>query len=101
LKGSDSVPNTPATFRRRSSLRLRLPLLISALIVMVVATFLGVAYREVRTTLLQAAGTRAQGAADQLATLLAQSAQQRLSEIRRLAGDPALREYLRMPSDDA
>jgi PAS domain S-box-containing protein len=82
-----------------SSLRLRLPLLISVLIVILVATFLGVAYREVKATLLQSATARAQGAADQLAGLLTQSTQQRLAEMDRMAGEPATREFLQTPDD--
>jgi PAS domain S-box-containing protein len=84
-----------------SSLRLRLPLLISLLVVIVVATFLGVAYREVRATLLQSATARAQGAADQLASLLAQSILQRFAEMDRMAEEPAVRELLQTPSDRA
>src|SRR2546428_13308485 len=83
------------------SLRLRLPLVISVFIAAVLTTFLLVAFRQVESALLQAGGARAQGAADQLATLLTQSTQQRLADIeraaRRLAGLPDLQKSHRTP----
>jgi PAS domain S-box-containing protein len=85
----------------RYSLRWRLPLLMGTLMVLIIATFLGIAYREVQANLLQATATRAQGIADQLAGLFTQSAQQRLSEIRRVARQPALTRLLRNPGDEA
>jgi hypothetical protein len=54
----------------KDSLRLRLPLLISVLLVAVVTTFLWAAYREVEATLIHAGGERAKGAADQVAHLI-------------------------------
>jgi signal transduction histidine kinase len=90
---------TPTTSRARDSLRWRLPLVIAAVIVVVVGTFLGSAYREVKASLLQAAGVRAQGAANQLASLLAQSTQQRLGELRRIATHASLRDYLEHPGE--
>ncbi len=83
------------------SLRLRLPVIMSALITVVLATFLWVAYRQVESALLQAGGARAQGAADQLANLLAQSTQQRLGDLERAARSSAVREFLQQPSDSA
>src|SRR3989442_15365726 len=73
------VTRTP--LRPHHSLRWRLPLLISALITAVLATFLWVAYRGVERTLIDSAGVRAQGVADQLGSLMAQSAQQRRNEV--------------------
>ena len=81
------------------SLRLRLPLIISAFIAVVLTTFLLVAYRQVENALLQAGGARAQGAADQLATLLTQSTQQRIADLQRAARSSAVLAYLRRPSD--
>ena len=49
----------PIASRARDSLRWRMPLVVEAVIVIVVGTFLGVAYREVRASLMQAAGVRA------------------------------------------
>src|SRR6266850_924516 len=81
------------------SLRLRLPIIISAFIAAVLSTFLWVAFRQVESALLQAGGARAQGAADQLATLLAQQAQQRLADLQRAARSSAVLAYLQHPSD--
>jgi signal transduction histidine kinase len=83
----------------RHSLRWRLPLLVSSLIAGVLAVFVWAAHREVERTLVSAGAERAQGAADQLATLLAQSARQRLAELRRVARDPQLARYLQNPAD--
>jgi PAS domain S-box-containing protein len=85
----------------RYSLRWRLPLLLATLIALILSAFLGVAVREVRANLLQTAGTRAQAIADQLAGLLTQSTQQRLTEFRRVARQPAVRRVLRNPTDEA
>jgi signal transduction histidine kinase len=74
-----------------------MPLVIEAVIVIVVGTFLGVAYREVRASLMQAAGVRAQGTANQLASITAQSTQQRYIELRHTAAHAALREYIQHP----
>jgi PAS domain S-box-containing protein len=80
-------------------LRVRLPLLLGGLILFVLAVFLGVAYYEVERTLVHAGGARAQAAADQLANLLAQSAQQRLVDVRGAAGADAVRHVLQQPTD--
>jgi signal transduction histidine kinase len=79
---------------RADSLRLRLPLLISALIAVSLIAFLSVSYQQVQRELLRAGDARAQAVADQLANLLVQSAQQQLGEARRIAQDPAVRGYL-------
>ena len=84
----------------RYSLRVRLPLLIATLILIVLAIFLGVAYYEVERTLVQAGGARAQSAADQLANLLAQSAQQRLTDVRGAAGADPVRRVLWHQTDE-
>jgi PAS domain S-box-containing protein len=83
----------------RRSLRVRVPLLICSVVVVVLAVFLGVAFREVEQTLVRSAEARAQIAADQLAGLLTQSAQQRLSEIRRAADTAVVRDVVQHPSD--
>ncbi len=87
------------TARVWNSLRWRLPLVMAALILVVVGVFLALAYREVRSGLMLAAGTRARGAADQIANLLAQSTQQRLIELREVADDQAVREFLEHQTD--
>src|SRR5205823_4956194 len=84
-----------------ASLRWRLPLLIATLIIAVLTTFLWTAYREVEHSLLQAAGIRALAASDQLALLLAQSTQQRLTDIRRAARTAAVRECVERRSQSA
>jgi signal transduction histidine kinase len=63
----------------------------ASLIGLVIAAFVAVAYREVRTSLVQAAAVRAQATADQLAGLFVQMTQQRLIELQRLAGHPSVR----------
>ena len=79
----------------RRSLRHRLPIVASVLISGVLSAFLWVAYLEVESALVQAGGSRAQGVADQLASLLAESARQRLRDVQRIARQPAIRGYLR------
>jgi len=81
------------------SLRLRLPLIMSAFIAAVLTMFLWVSYRQVENALLEAGGARAQGAADQLATLLMQSAQQRMTDLQRAARSSAVLAYLQDPGD--
>src|SRR5687767_4516630 len=81
------------------SLRLRLPLFISSLIAVSLGAFLTVSFHQVRAELLRAGQARAQAAADQLGALLAQSAQQQVTEAQRAAQDPAVRTYLERPVD--
>jgi signal transduction histidine kinase len=73
----------------------------AALIVVVAGTVLLLAFREVQSTLLAAAAIRTHSAADQIASLLAQSTQQRLLELRTVANDDVLRSFVEHPSDDA
>ena len=99
MRASDPIVTagrTPA----RYSLRWRLPLVLAASLGIVITAFLAVAYREVKGTLLQAAGTRAQATADQLAGLFVQSTQQRLNELQRMANHATLRELLEHPTDE-
>ena len=83
------------------SLRFRLPLIICALIAVSLVAFLSVSFQQVQRALLQAGEARAQAASDQLASLLAQSSQQRLTEVRRIARDGAVRAYLDQPAETA
>jgi PAS domain S-box-containing protein len=93
------------TFRQFSgssvfrSLRFRLLLWITGLIVLVLVTFLWTAYRQVETVSAQTAGARAQAAAGYLATALGQGTQQRLQELNRVAASSPVREYLQAPAD--
>jgi signal transduction histidine kinase/ActR/RegA family two-component response regulator len=82
------------------SIRVRLPLSISALIAVVLAVFLWVAYREVEATLVRAGGARAENAANQLANLLERSAQQAVDELRRYASHADLVRFLNDPSEE-
>jgi signal transduction histidine kinase len=97
MNGSPRPPGSPPA---RYSLRWRLPLLIAALIVIVVATFLAAAYREVQADLRHAASSRALVAADQVAGLFGQSSMQRLAEFQRVASSPVFRDFL-AHSDEA
>jgi PAS domain S-box-containing protein len=83
----------------RRSLRQRLPVVTSVLITGVLASFLLVAFREVESALIDAGAARAQGTADQLANLLADSAQQRVRATRRVARDSAIHRFLKNPND--
>ena len=85
---------TPRAMRRRDSLRLRLPLLVSVVVAIVLGTFLWTTNRVLEGTLLRAAGDRAQTATEQIATLMAQGAARGVSDIRRLAAGDPVREYL-------
>lgn len=76
---------------RAASLRWRLPLLILMLLASIGAAFTWTAYLEMRHALRRAADERVQGAAAQLADILAQSAASRAAESRRLAADAAVR----------
>ncbi len=83
------------------SLRRRLPLLMSALIAVVLATFLWAAYQGVRRTLVETAAARAREIANQIGSMLVQSSQQKRGEMVRVASDAAVREFLRHRGDSA
>src|SRR5689334_3917949 len=83
----------------RHSLRWRLPLIVSTLIAVVLGTFLWAAYRRVELTLVHAAGERAQGAADQVASML--DAQRSTDQLRQLSTDSDLRRFLLMRTEEA
>jgi signal transduction histidine kinase len=81
------------------SLRVRLPIVISGLIAVTLVAFLSVSYQQVQRELLRAGYARAHAASDQLASLLAQSAQQQLTDLRRVAQDAAIHAYLNEPGE--
>jgi PAS domain S-box-containing protein len=85
----------------RHSLRVRLPLLISTLLVVVATIFLWGAYREVEATLVRMGGERARGAADQVATLISRSSLSSMESLHRAAADADVARYLQNPTDDA
>jgi PAS domain S-box-containing protein len=92
------VSSPPAPW---NSLRWRLPAVVIGLIAAISATCLWAAYREVEATLVRAGGDRATAAADQVAGLFERSTQQSLANVRQIAADPDVREYLRNPTDAA
>jgi signal transduction histidine kinase len=81
----------------KPSLRVRLPLIISTLIALSLVAFLAVSYNQVQRELVRAGEARALAVSDQLASLLSQSAQARLNEVRRAARDPKILAYLDRP----
>jgi PAS domain S-box-containing protein len=81
------------------SLRVRLPLLISALIAAAAAAMLWGAQREVESTLLRAAGEHATSAGAQVANLLERSTQG-ADNLRRAAASREIIEFLEHPTDD-
>jgi PAS domain S-box-containing protein len=89
----------PEDTRAWNSLQWRLPLLMALLMAIVVAAFLAVAYRQVRANLRGAAATQMQAAADQMASLLAQSTQQRAAELHKLARHDDVRRLVQQPDD--
>ncbi len=84
---------------RWHSLDRRLPLLISALLVLTVAALVIGAYESMRKVSLAAAAARMEGSAQQLATLLRVSAAQRQEEVRALAANPSVHAVLADPGD--
>src|SRR5690348_1651317 len=75
------------------SLELRLPLLISALLVLVIGGFSWAAYGDVRRSTLGAATERLERVTRQLADLLGAGAPQRAEDVRQAAADPGLPAY--------
>jgi signal transduction histidine kinase len=71
----------------------------SALTAAALTTFLWMAYRQVESALVRAGGARAQSAADQLALMLTQIAQQRIVDLQRAARSGPILAYLRNPND--
>jgi signal transduction histidine kinase len=82
----------------RYSLRWRLPLLVCGVVAVVLATFLWAALLRVQTTLLRAAGERAQVAADQVAGLL--DGQRSVDQLGQFGADPVLRRFLELRTDE-
>src|SRR5262245_8288243 len=82
------------------SLRMRLPAQMLALVSIVLALFMTVAYRLLETTLVDAGKTRAAAVAAQIADLMRQSTQMRMAEAQRFARDASVRSYLRQPGEE-
>ena len=82
-------------------LEIRLPLLISGLLVLVIGAFSWGAYREVRDVTLDAAGQHLERVTTQLVGSLKAGGPQRAAEVRQLATQPAVRAYLTRPGEAA
>ena len=85
---------------RRGSLRWRLPLLICAIVAIAIGAFAAGAYDRMQGALIDAGAARAAAAAGQLAALLVESAQQRITQLTRLSADPALSAFATRPTPD-
>jgi signal transduction histidine kinase len=79
------------------SIRRRLPLLISALLLAVVGAFSWAAYGVVEHALTIAATEQVHGASARLATLLDESARRMRADTRRVAADSAVQRYVERP----
>ena len=91
---------TPRVLRRRDSLRWRLPVIISTMIVIVLGAFVWMTNRALEQTLLNVSGERAQVAAEQIATAMAQSLAKGTADINRIAASEAVRQYVSQPSEE-
>lgn len=79
------------------SIRRRLPLLISALLIAVVVAFSWASYRVVERALTIAATAQMRGASARLAALLDESARRMRTDTRRIAADTAVQRYFERP----
>ncbi len=86
--------NRPSPIRRRGSLAYRLPLLIIALLAILVAGGAAFAYTEVRATSMQAWSERLTRVSSQLASVVEAGAAERLGQVRQIASDPRVVDYL-------
>jgi PAS domain S-box-containing protein len=86
---------------RPVSLERKLPLLISALLVVVIGGFTWAAYREVRRSAVATANERLQRVTIQLVDLLGGSVRSLVTNTHDLAARPAVRAYLVAPRPDA
>jgi PAS domain S-box-containing protein len=84
---------------KQSSLKRRLPLVLSATTAVALAAFVALSYWQVRQALIAAGGQRAEAAATELAGVLAQSNQPRLTQLSAIASDPSVVAFLTEPTD--
>src|SRR3712207_3573045 len=89
---------TPRPVRRGLSLEHRLPLMITALLVVTMAAVLVFAWAEVRRAAIASAQDRLRRVAEQLAIISGPTIPQRLQVMRAAGAAPALTAYLRAPS---
>lgn len=93
------VPTQPASHPRWRSIEWRLPLVICALLLVVMAVFAALTYVALRQEAIRAAEARTDAVAEQLATLLDASIQRMLADARQTAMSPAFVAFLRTPND--
>src|SRR5690349_5567907 len=82
-------------FSRRRSLAVKIPLLLSALLLLALTAMSVASYVELRTTLVDIATARLQQAAGQMANAFGASARQRITAMKQLMDRPEIRDYLR------
>jgi len=81
-------------FSRRRSLTIKLPLLLSLLLLAAVAAMAAASYIELRGALTQMAGTRLHQAAAQMANVFAMSSRQRVAAMKQLMARADVRDFL-------
>ena len=81
-------------FRKRRSLAIKIPLLMSLLLLAALAAMTVMSYRELRGALVDLAGERLQGAATQMANLFGMTSRQRLGAMQQLMRRPEIAAYL-------
>jgi HAMP domain-containing protein len=82
-------------FSRRRSLAVKIPLLMSALLLLALAGMSAASYYELRGSLIEIATERLQRAADQMGNVFAASARQRIAALKQLTERAEVREFLR------
>jgi len=80
---------------RSQSIQWKLPLLISALLAAVIVIYTVMIYGALRHATVSAAENHVQSVANRLATLMAESTRRVRADLRDIATDPVLRQYLR------
>jgi signal transduction histidine kinase len=82
-------------FSKGWSLAVKIPLLMSALLLLALAGMSAASYIELRGSLIEIATERLQRAADQMAGVFGQSARQRVGAMKQLMDRPEVHEFLR------
>jgi signal transduction histidine kinase len=82
-------------FAKRQSLALKIPLLMTTLLLLALAGMSAASYVELRASLIEIATGRLQRAADQLANVFSLSARQRVAAMKQLMDRAEVREFLR------
>src|SRR5438067_523290 len=92
---------SPRSSTTPHSIRVRLPALISLLIIAAIAIFLQQTYRQVEATLVVAGRDRAMRSAEQVSNLLERSLRQTADNLTRTAADPDVRRCVEGAAADA